>query len=57
VNTSTAAPATPLIALQGVTKTYRNGDLAVEVLHGIDLEIFPGELVAIMGASARASRR
>ena len=45
------AAATPLIALQGVTKTYRNGDLAVEVLHGIDLEIFPGELVAIMGAS------
>jgi len=51
VSTSTAAPATPLIALKGVTKTYRNGDLAVEVLHGIDLEIFPGELVAIMGAS------
>ena len=51
MNTSTAAPATPLIALKGVTKTYRNGDLAVEVLHGIDLEIFPGELVAIMGAS------
>ncbi|RZI67371.1 MAG: MacB family efflux pump subunit [Variovorax sp.] len=51
MSTSTAAPATPLIALKGVTKTYRNGDLAVEVLHGIDLEIFPGELVAIMGAS------
>ncbi|RZL62708.1 MAG: MacB family efflux pump subunit [Variovorax sp.] len=46
-----AAPAVPLIALKGVTKTYRNGDLAVEVLHGIDLEIYPGELVAIMGAS------
>ncbi len=41
----------PLIDLQAVTKTYRNGDLAVEVLHGIDLQIYPGELVAIMGAS------
>jgi macrolide transport system ATP-binding/permease protein len=41
----------PLIELRGVTKTYRNGDLAVEVLHGIDLAIYPGELVAIMGAS------
>ena len=41
----------PLIELAGVTKTYRNGDLAVEVLHGIDLRIYPGELVAIMGAS------
>src|SRR4051812_44989672 len=42
---------TPLIELSGVTKTYRNGDLAVQVLHGIDLAIFPGEFVAIVGAS------
>ena len=41
----------PLIELRGVTKTFRNGDLAVEVLHGIDLTIRPGEFVAIMGAS------
>ncbi|WP_288253283.1 MacB family efflux pump subunit [uncultured Hydrogenophaga sp.] len=41
----------PLIDLRGITKTYRNGELAVEVLHGIDLQIYPGELVAIMGAS------
>ena len=41
----------PLIELSGVTKTFRNGDLAVEVLHGIDLRIHPGEFVAIMGAS------
>ena len=41
----------PLIDLRGVKKTYVNGDLAVEVLHGIDLAINPGELVAIMGAS------
>ena len=43
--------AVPLVALRGVTKTYGEGDLAVEVLHGIDLAIYPGELVAIMGAS------
>src|SRR5690606_26867734 len=41
----------PLIALAGVTKTYRNGDLAVEVLHGIDLNIWEGEFVVIVGAS------
>jgi macrolide transport system ATP-binding/permease protein len=34
-----------------VTKTYRTGDLAVEVLHGIDLEICAGEFVAIVGQS------
>lgn len=43
--------ATPLIELRGVTKTFRSGELAVEVLHGIDLVIHPGEFVAIMGAS------
>jgi macrolide transport system ATP-binding/permease protein len=41
----------PLIELTGVTKTYRTGELAVEVLHGIDLAIYPGEFVAIVGAS------
>jgi len=46
-----AAAVVPLIELAGVTKTYRNGDLAVEVLHGIDLRIFPGEFVAIVGQS------
>lgn len=34
-----------------VTKTYYLGDNAIEVLKGIDINIAPGELVAIMGAS------
>ena len=42
---------TPLIDLRGITKTYRNGELAVEVLHGLDLAIHEGEFVAIVGAS------
>lgn len=41
----------PLIELRQVTKTYYRGDLATEVLHGIDLRIYPGEFIAIMGAS------
>jgi macrolide transport system ATP-binding/permease protein len=40
-----------VIELKAVTKTYRTGELEVEVLHGIDLEIHPGEFVAIIGAS------
>ena len=43
--------AAPLIELEAVTKTYRTGDLAVQVLHGVSLAIYPGEFVAIMGAS------
>jgi macrolide transport system ATP-binding/permease protein len=46
-----SAAAAPLIELSGVTKTYRNGSLAVEVLHGIDVAIYPGEFVAIVGQS------
>ena len=41
----------PIIELADVTKTYRTGDMAVEVLHGISLTIHRGEFVAIMGAS------
>jgi macrolide transport system ATP-binding/permease protein len=41
----------PLIELRGVTKTYFNGDMATPVLHGIDLQIYEGEFVAIMGSS------
>ncbi len=35
----------------GLTKSFRMGALAVEVLRGIDLEIGEGEFVAIMGPS------
>jgi macrolide transport system ATP-binding/permease protein len=41
----------PLIKLIGVTKTFQNGELAVQILHGIHLEIFAGEFVALMGQS------
>ena len=40
-----------LIHLRGVTKTYRIGELAVTVVDGVDLEIYEGEFVAILGAS------
>jgi putative ABC transport system ATP-binding protein len=41
----------PLIALQGVVKTYRTGRLDYPALRGVDLEIEAGELVAIVGPS------
>lgn len=41
----------PLISLQDVSKTYFNGDIAVEVLHHISLDIEAGEFVAIIGQS------
>ena len=44
-------PAPPVIALAGVTKTYRGGSLEVHALRGITLQIEPGEYVAVMGPS------
>ena len=41
----------PLIALHDVRKTFSRGELSIEVLHGISLDIYAGEFVAIMGPS------
>jgi putative ABC transport system ATP-binding protein len=40
-----------LLSLQGITKSYRTGDVVTPVLHGISLQIDRGEYVAIMGQS------
>ena len=40
-----------LIALQGITKSYRQGELPIDVLKGIDLQIAAGEFVALLGPS------
>ncbi len=42
---------TPLLHLRGITKMYGSGSAATEVLHGLNIEIQRGEMVAIMGAS------
>jgi len=43
------APA--LVALQGVRKSFGEGEARVEVLHGIDLVVRAGEMVALIGPS------
>ena len=43
--------AEPLIALRGITKRFGEGAAAFQALKGIDLDVEPGDFVAIMGAS------
>jgi lipoprotein-releasing system ATP-binding protein len=41
----------PVLALSGVGRTYFTGGRALEVLNGVDLEVFPGEVVGLVGPS------
>ncbi len=42
---------TPLIQLKDVRKTFHTGDVETQVLRGLDLSIWKGDFVAIIGAS------
>jgi putative ABC transport system ATP-binding protein len=42
---------TAVIKLENVHKTYHTGEVEVQAVRGVTLEITPGEFVAIMGAS------
>jgi lipoprotein-releasing system ATP-binding protein len=41
----------PLLAAHGLYKTYRRHAVKVEVLCGLDLEVYPGEFLSVVGAS------
>ena len=40
-----------LVSLSNVCKSFRKGEQPIDVLRGVDLEIFPGESIAIVGQS------
>ena len=50
--TALAAP-TPQVVLEarGLTKVYGAGDAAVHALRGVDVDLFAGEIVVLLGAS------
>jgi putative ABC transport system ATP-binding protein len=46
-----AAEPSPIFRARGLTKTYQLGDVAVQALRGVDLDLYPGEFVVMLGAS------
>jgi len=41
----------PVFKTEGLTKVYDMGEVQVQALRGVDLELFEGELVVLLGAS------
>lgn len=41
----------PVFHAEGLTKAYRMGEIKVHALRGIDLELYSGEFVVLLGAS------
>ncbi len=41
----------PLIQARGIQRSYPVGDRTLEILHGVDLDLFAGERLCLMGAS------
>jgi putative ABC transport system ATP-binding protein len=49
--TSAAANSTAVFEARGLTKAYRMGDVEVHALRGVDLELYQGEFVVLLGPS------
>ncbi|MCE9611566.1 MAG: ABC transporter ATP-binding protein [Chthoniobacter sp.] len=41
----------PLFSARGLTKIYPSGETEIRALDGIDLDLYPGELIVLLGAS------
>jgi lipoprotein-releasing system ATP-binding protein len=41
----------PLVTVSGLSKTYEVGGTQLRVLRGLDLQVYAGEMVAVVGAS------
>jgi putative ABC transport system ATP-binding protein len=45
------APAVPVVSLRGIHRVFGRGENAVHALSSVDLDVFEGDFLAVMGAS------
>jgi lipoprotein-releasing system ATP-binding protein len=50
-STQGPAPSRPILSARGVSKSFGIGDRTLEILHGVDLDLHRGELLALTGTS------
>jgi len=48
---SSGGPARAVLDAQGITKTYRMGEVDVHALRGVDIQLLKGEFMVLIGAS------
>jgi putative ABC transport system ATP-binding protein len=51
MNSSTAAPVETVFAARQITKVYHMGEVDVPALRSVDLDLYPGEFVVLLGPS------
>ncbi|MFK7990353.1 MAG: ABC transporter ATP-binding protein [Sandaracinaceae bacterium] len=47
----TAIEVSPIVDAKGLTKSFRSGEVTIKPVNGLNLQVTPGELVALMGPS------
>lgn len=48
---ATPSPSEPVFSARGLSKVYRTGEVEVHALRGVDLDVYRGEFIVLLGAS------
>jgi putative ABC transport system ATP-binding protein len=51
VNTTPSPHPAPVFSARGLSKVYRTGEVEVHALRGVDLDVYRGEFIVLLGAS------